>query len=312
MKKILFACFCLICVGDILAAVSSEEYLNLLYDSSALYFAKQNKELEIPKGKIDIWNSESKTFKAIPVSEALPLIMTLLERGEITNRVESLGDGQTFENKALSFADRRAFLLTQLCFGFDSLGTIAFPWLSGKGNDLTIPSALFHYYWWYEGRKYMPNIWAEWYACWQEESKKEAPRALVLDQLASEITGLGYHVFPYLASALENDKTLEKLVEVYKTPGRGNWRFSDFNKWYTENGEKFSLPECETLDTAKKRFDINILPIQESVIEMMNKWQSNAKRYYAENTKNSNYWYYKLNAKDDITEEDIFQAKYGE
>lgn len=33
---------------------------------------------------------------------------------------------------------------------------------------------------------------------------------------------------------------------------------------------------------------------------------------YAENTKNSNFWYYKLNAKDDITEEDIFQAKYGE
>ena len=55
-----------------------------------------------------------------------------------------------------------------------------------------------------------------------------------------------------------------------------------------------------------------LLPLTLEVIELMNKWQSNAKHYYSENAKNSNYWYYKLNAKDDITEEDIFQAKYGE
>lgn len=312
MKKKLFACFCLICVVDIFAAVSSEEYLSLLYDSSASYFAAQNKDLDIPNEKLDLWNSETRTFKAIPVSEALPLIMSLMERGEITNRVESTDSGKTFENKAINFADHRAFLLTQLCFGFDSLGTIAFPWLSGKGNDLTIPSTLFHYYWWYEGRKYLPNIWTEWYACWQEENKRETPRTLVLNQLASEITGLGYHVFPYLASALENDKTLKKVVEAYRTPGRGNWRFTDFSEWYSENRGKFTLPECETLDSAKKRFNINVLPIHESVIEMMNIWQSNAKRYYAENSKNSNYWYYKISAKEDITEDDISQAKYGE
>ena len=42
----------------------------------------------------------------------------------------------------------------------------------------------------------------------------------------------------------------------------------------------------------------------------MLRWQKNEEQFYTTNSFNNYYWYYKIYAKENITEEDISQAKY--
>ena len=44
----------------------------------------------------------------------------------------------------------------------------------------------------------------------------------------------------------------------------------------------------------------------------MLRWQKNEEQFYTTNSFNNYYWYYKINSKEDVSEEDIFQAKYGD
>lgn len=140
---------------------------------------------------------------------------------------------------------------------------------------------------------------------------RENPRTIILEQLANEITGLGYHIFPYLNDFLESDKTLDLVVETMRKPGRGNRVFGDFKKWYQEKGNVLSLPPCETLKVAEKRFDLERLPLSKATLNRMKLWQANAEKYYSNVQINTNYWYYKIDPQiETVSEEDIFNAKY--
>ena len=308
MKKLLL--LFLVSVSVNLFALEEAEYLRLLYNASKAVPLSQS---DIDKGKTKSYISFSdlELFNKLAPAEALPLLISSLEKGIITNRIETIENTQ-ITNSVIEFANYKAYHLMGLSFGFDSVGTVAFPWLTGKGDDLTIPVTQYHYFWWYEGRKYMPNIWENWYACWQMENGRDNPRELVLNQLANEIAGFGYHIFPYLTNAIETDSTLTNVLLSLKGPQHGGWVFEDFSKWYRENKARFTLPECETLKKTLERTTLEKMPISKSNKDNMLRWQKNEEQFYTTNSFNNYYWYYKINTKEDISEEDIFQAKYGD
>ena len=308
MKKLLL--LFLVSVSVNLFALEEAEYLRLLYNASKAVPLSQS---DIDKGKTKSYISFSdlELFNKLAPAEALPLLISSLEKGIITNRIETIENTQ-ITNSVIEFANYKAYHLMGLSFGFDSVGTVAFPWLTGKGDDLTIPVTQYHYFWWYEGRKYMPNIWENWYACWQMENGRDNPRELVLNQLANEIAGFGYHIFPYLTNAIETDSTLTNVLLSLKGPQHGGWVFEDFSKWYRENKARFTLPECETLKKTLERTTLEKMPISKSNKDNMLRWQKNEEQFYTTNSFNNYYWYYKINSKEDISEEDIFQAKYGD
>lgn len=288
-----------------LQATDVQEYIKYFYAASMVHTApnvfKDDQALVLRNDQ----------FYKISISESLPMLISLLESGQVTNRIEATKSEGVITNQAVAFADLCAFKMMNLTFGMDSLGTICFPWLTGKGNDLTISSVNYHYFWWYEGRKYLPQIWNEWYECWRSETTRENPRTIILEQLANEITGLGYHIFPYLNDCLESDKTLALVVETMRKPGRGNRVFGDFRKWYQEKGSVLSLPPCETLKVAEKRFNLERLPLSKATLNRMKLWQANAEKYYSNVQINTNYWYYKIDPQiETVSEEDIFNAKY--
>ncbi|MBR5624218.1 hypothetical protein IKW72_04350 [bacterium] len=284
------------------------DYASLLYKASAfesiIALDKDNAD------KYDELKAASVQLSSVPVSEALPELMSLFERKVITNRLERIGD-ITITNYAVGYAYKKAFLLTGLTFGFNSYGHIAFPWLTGKGQLMTIPSTMYSFFWWYEGRRYVEQIWNAWYACWQTECGRENPRSLVKKTLADEICGLGYYVFPFLYQNLENDKSLNEIVSMFNEPSHGNWGFKNFSEWYSINSNRFVLPTVETISVAGKRFEISNLPVSKMTLDSMQAWEKAASDFYRSNNISSNYWYNKIQNKNIISEEDIFQAKFA-
>lgn len=109
-----------------------------------------------------------------------------------------------------------------------------------------------------------------------------------------------------------SDKSLNEVVSMFNEPNHGSWRIKDFSKWYRENKDRFTLPECETLKKTMERTSLDKMPIGKSNKEDMLRWQKNEDQFYTTNSFSNYYWYYKIYAKENITEEDIFQAKYGD
>ena len=148
MKNIILLVLLLVPVA---VKAADTDYALLLYKASAfeslIALDKSNAE------KYEDLKAASVQLKAVPVSEALPEMMSLFERKAITNRVEEF-DGITVTNYAVSYAYKRAFLLTGLTFGFNSYGHIAFPWLTGKGQLMTIPSTLYSFFWYLCGSSF--------------------------------------------------------------------------------------------------------------------------------------------------------------
>ena len=309
MKKMILISFVTVLSFD-LFAIEEADYLRLLYNASKTTpILRANIDKDKAKDYLSV--SDVAQFNSLPPAEALPILIASLEKGVITNRIETF-DNIIATNMVVAFANCKAYYLMGLSFGFASVGTVAFPWLTGTGQDLTIPATQYHYFWWYEGRKYLPNIWENWYACWQMENGRDNPRELVLNQLANEIAGFGYHIFPYLTNAIETDSTLTNVLLSLKGPQHDGWVFEDFSKWYRENKVRFTLPECETLKKTLERTTLEKMPISKSNKDNMLRWQKNEEQFYTTNSFNNYYWYYKVNAKEDISEEDIFQAKYGD
>lgn len=112
-------------------------------------------------------------------------------------------------------------------------------------------------FWWYEGRKYMPDIWQDWYKCWRSEMTLVIPRTNVIEQLVVDMADFGMYTFPYVEEAIKlGDYSLDPLLkklnseyENYKLPET----CKDFLSWYSTNSCKYALPPCEGLDNARKR-----------------------------------------------------------
>ena len=184
------------------------------------------------------------------------------------------------------------------------------------------PSTDFPLYWWYDGRRYATNIWNDFYRCWQYEQARPTPRATVLKQLAEEISGLGISALPIIKDAIQRGDTtlspvLKALAERLEIGGITN---INYLSWYSQNGNKYTLPECQGLAAAKARivdtnfvneidgyFNTNIvghtaLRMYDEYPGFMQMYLNQILSFYTNHPVVPNYWYYKL--PDDVLEVD--------
>ena len=248
-----------------------------------------------------------------PLDECIPKLYELWSGTGHTNEVAVLLDldGNKIEERSFYTAvNIQLNFLSGLYFGFLSQGHIAFLWMKGDLDDPIISDTFYKFYWWYEGRRYLSQIWNNWLECWQQEQSLEKPRKAVEQELVSEITGLGYHIFPYLYNELRlGDKSMIKLLKKLSRPERGSWIFEDFQSWWENNKAHYTFPKPEGYDNVRNKLLLGPLGQDKTMLRAMDRWNINTKKFYADpNSFKENYWYYKIGDKD-ISSEEISEIK---
>lgn len=171
-------------------------------------------------------------------------------------------------------------------------------------------------FWWFEGRKYLPQMWNDWYTCWKFEMANANVRTSVVEKLAVEGGSLGMYAFPYINAAIQSgDNTLDPLIkEIRGTYDLKIPNSSGFVAWYATNSWKYTMPPCEGIANTRRRL-ANINPgfVQElsgivrtnaagndishlgrSFVESFPICESGMSNYYANPPVVPDYWYYKL------------------
>lgn len=189
----------------------------------------------------------------------------------------------------------------------------AFMWMI---NPKASYESNFRAYWWLEGRRFMPDIWNDWYPCWQNEMSRKEPRASVIEQLTKDIGGFGTFLFPHLNEAIkEGDDTLDPVLkEVSYSTEVALPSAKDFCEWYSTNHFKYDYPPCEgirkTIEKVKDPYILSELKGEDTYDDKEkygDKWAFHAfKRnvfkqvlwqaedYYKNREYPPDYWYYKL------------------
>ena len=280
-------------------------------------------------------------LKAIPPSTLIPLLFQILEEGSFgTNETVKAyrnwyeGDSEpiAFNYNGESIKEEAVELYETIggyiCDDFKLKTSGDWKMMSMASRNATTaqsrkPSQYdFHYYWWYDGRKYATNIWNDFYACWRYEQTRANPRPTVLKQLADEIACMGITLLPIVKDAIQGgDNTLgpvlESLAEKLEIGGITNMNYL---AWYQQNGSQYELPACEGLEAAKLRItDTNYVNEFEGIlypnipgymtVRTCDAWRGFMKIYadqlkcfYTNHPTVPKYWYYNL--PDDVLEVD--------
>lgn len=171
-------------------------------------------------------------------------------------------------------------------------------------------------YWWLEGRRFMPDIWNDWYPCWQNEMSRKEPRELVTKRLTEDIGCFGTFLFPYLNEAIKNgDYSLEPVLKrITYTTEVTLPSVSEFCEWYSTNHFKYDYPPCEgirkTIEKVKDPYILSELKGEDTYDDKEkygDKWAFDklprkmlkqllwqAEDYYKNREYPPDYWYYKL------------------
>ncbi len=189
---------------------------------------------------------------------------------------------------------------------------IGFLWL--KSSHIPIVSSYYLTPWfWYEGRKYLPQIWNDWYECWKNENNKEKPRKRILKALADDIQTLSYHVAPYVSQAINNgDNTL--TIYFDETVCLEDGSKTTYVEWWDKEKQNYILPKCEGLDTTYERIKGKDSAYSPEMLKNMQIWSDLAKSYYTNPPAKPDYWYYRLDDNYDYddaeAEEKLYNAFY--
>lgn len=102
-------------------------------------------------------------------------------------------------------------------------------------------------YWWLEGRRFMAEIWNDWYPCWKHELSRKEPRSIIIKELIDDISYFGTFLFPYLYEAIkEGDDSLASVLKAVKIKTDVALpSVNEFCEWYEENHFKYDYPPCE-------------------------------------------------------------------
>jgi len=171
-------------------------------------------------------------------------------------------------------------------------------------------------YWWLEGRRFMPDIWNDWYPCWKNEMSRKEPREPVLKRLILDISCFGTFLFPYLNEAIkEGDDSLATVLEAVKYNTRLDLpSVNEFCEWYSTNHFKYDYPPCEgirkTIERVTDPYILSELKGEDTYDDWGkygDKWAFGdldrkmfkqilwkAEDYYNNREYPPNYWYYKL------------------
>jgi len=251
-----------------------------------------------------------KQLSEIGISKELSMLFSLLESGEISNKTcvrycENIGYKT---NSLMEAVYKRISSQGGLQLGLETYGNVAFTWLRHKEGDRVFNSIEIIYFWWNYDRKHVPEIWEKWYKCWQIENSREKPRDKILDRLAYDITRLGYYFFPYIYLAMKSgDMSLNALFSSSKPVIYKNVQ-SDFITWWEKNNEMYTLPEPKGWEHIDKMISTKNLPFGNWLLEKMPVWHIMAEEYYSKEGNSDNYWYYLIPNKDEVSDDEIWEA----
>lgn len=179
-------------------------------------------------------------------------------------------------------------------------------------------------YWWLEGRRFMPEIWSDWYPCWKYEMARKTPRAYVVNNLINDIAPFGTFLFPYLNEAIkEGDDSLASVLKAISRETAVNLpSVNEFCEWYEENHFKYDYPPCEgirkTIERVTDPYILSELKGEDTYDDKEkygDKWAFNdldrqmfkqilwkTEDYYKNRKFPIGYWYYRIS--DDAVVED--------
>ncbi len=262
----------------------------------------------------DVWEFtmnafEKKTFKGMKTTPRFDELDEAAKKANVT----SLSKSFTGEAADLYTAEAETLLYDKSGLKFSySYSSIALFWTKQFGIPImTSPKVM--YYWWYEGRKYLPEIWKDWYACWQKEVSREQPRKTVLENLAADINSLSYHIAPFVYKAIKDgDESLTKYFKGVKpVDGAFSRNVEPYTSWWEREKEGCTLPPCEGFEAASKRLG-NVSEIfDEDMLKTIRNLSEAAKEYYSKPREKSSYWYYNLADDQEYDGEDAAQ-KFNE
>ena len=171
-------------------------------------------------------------------------------------------------------------------------------------------------YWWLEGRRFMPEIWNDWYPCWKHEMARKESRTFVINKLINDISYFGTFLFPYLYEAIkEGDDSLASVLKAVKIKTDVALPSVDeFCEWYEKNHFKYDYPPCEGIrKTIERVTDPYILSelkgedtyddkdkygdkwaFSELDRKMFKQMLWKTEDYYKNREFPPNYWYYKI------------------
>lgn len=171
-------------------------------------------------------------------------------------------------------------------------------------------------YWWLEGRRFMPDIWNDWYPCWKNEMSRKEPREPVVKRLILDISCFGTFLFPHLNEAIkEGDDSLATVLEAVKYNTRLDLpSVNDFCEWYSTNRFKYDYPPCEGIRKTIERVTDPYILSELKGEDTYDDWEKHgdkwafgnldrqmfkqilwkAEDYYNNREYPPNYWYYKL------------------
>ena len=212
-------------------------------------------------------------------------------------------------NADLYTAEAETLLFDKCGLKFNySYKSVAMYW-TRKFNIPVISSPRAMYYWWYEGRKYLPEIWNDWYSCWQKEQSREKPRKVVFELLAEDLNQLSYHIAPFGYKAIKDgDGSLTNYFKGVKPVGGIFSRKTEpYTTWWEREQKNCALPACEGLDAASKRLGNMEELFNEDMLKMIQTLSDAAKEYYSKPRGKTDYWYYNLVDDQDYSGEDASQ-----
>lgn len=171
-------------------------------------------------------------------------------------------------------------------------------------------------YWWLEGRRFMPEIWEDWYPCWKHEMSRKEPRTFIINKLTNDISCFGTFLFPYLYEAIkEGDDSLASILkEVKNRTAIALPSVDEFCEWYEKNYFKYDYPPCEGIRKAIERvtdpYVLSELKGEDTYDDKekyLDKWAFGdldrqmfkqilwkTEDYYKNREFPPNYWYYKI------------------
>ncbi len=272
-------------------------------------------------------NEARSYLNSLPPSKLLPAFYELTLEGKIRESVDyykyiDLDETNEYDKASLLYVSKDDAIVREKR-DLDEVvikhsrceGSIrnAFMWMI---NPKASYESNFRAYWWLEGRRFMPDIWNDWYPCWQNEMSRKEPRASVIEQLTKDIGGFGTFLFPHLNEAIkEGDDTLDPVLkEVSYSTEVALPSAKDFCEWYSTNHFKYDYPPCEgirkTIEKVKDPYILSELKGEDTYDDKEkygDKWAFHAfKRnvfkqvlwqaedYYKNREYPPDYWYYKL------------------
>jgi hypothetical protein len=248
---------------------------------------------------------EKQTFKGMKNNLRLEEINEAAKKAGVTPNSNLFN----FEEADLYTAEAENLLCDKCGLEFGcSYNSVAMYW-TRNFNIPVISSPRAMYYWWYEGRKYLPEIWNDWYSCWQKEQSREKPRKVVFELLAEDLNQLSYHIAPFVYKAIKDgDGSLTNYFKGVKPVGGIFSRKTEpYTTWWEREQKNCALPACEGLDAASKRLGNMEELFNEDMLKMIQTLSDAAKEYYSKPRGKTDYWYYNLVDDQDYSGEDASQ-----